>query len=41
MAELEILRTELHGLIERSNTLDPADCRADDICQILRPELGS
>lgn len=33
--ELEILRTELQGLVERSRSLDPADCNAAEICQIL------
>ena len=36
MAELEMLRSELVGLIDRSHRLDPADCTGDDICQILQ-----
>lgn len=32
---LAALETELEALVERSHTLDPADCADDDICHIL------
>lgn len=34
--QLAVLELELGQLIERSATLDPADCGADDICHILQ-----
>ncbi len=37
--ELAAMEYELELLVERSRHLDPADCGAGDICQILR--LGS
>lgn len=33
--QLTALEYELARLVERSTTLDPADCRPDDVCQIL------
>ncbi len=38
MAELAVLRADLTALIDRSHTLDPADCPPSDICQILQPD---
>jgi MerR family mercuric resistance operon transcriptional regulator len=35
MKELDILATELKQLLDRSQRLDPADCRDADICHIL------
>lgn len=35
IAELHELRVELVELLDRSATLDPADCGADDVCHIL------
>ena len=37
--QLTALRAELSQLVDRAHTLDPADCTADDICQILRANL--
>ena len=34
--QLTALRAELTQLLDRSRTLDPADCTAHDICHILR-----
>lgn len=34
--QLAVLEHELTRLVERSTTLDPADCRPDDICHMLR-----
>lgn len=36
--QLESLEQEIERLIERGDRLDPADCAADDICQILQAE---
>lgn len=33
--QLFVLEQELAQIIERSSTLDPADCRPDDICHVL------
>jgi len=33
--QLTVLEHELARLVERSATLDPADCRPDDVCHIL------
>jgi DNA-binding transcriptional MerR regulator len=33
--QLESLEQEIERLIARSDRLDPADCGADDVCQIL------
>ena len=33
---LAALETELARLVERSATLNPSDCRPDDICHVLR-----
>jgi len=33
--QLTALEYELARLVERSTTLDPADCRPDDVCHIL------
>lgn len=33
--QLASLETELTRLLERSATLDPADCRLDDICHLI------
>lgn len=38
MAELAILRADLTALVDRSHTLDPADCPAGGICHILQPD---
>jgi DNA-binding transcriptional MerR regulator len=32
---LAVLQAELEALLERSHLLDPADCSADDMCQVL------
>ncbi len=37
MRELRTLRQELEALIDRSQTLDPADCTDGQICHILGP----
>jgi DNA-binding transcriptional MerR regulator len=34
--QLAALETELAWLVQRSTTLNPADCRPDDICHVLR-----
>ncbi len=34
--ELALLETELQNLIDKSRDLDPADCTAGSVCQILR-----
>ncbi len=34
--QLAALEHELTRLVEHSTTLDPADCRPDDICHVLR-----
>lgn len=34
--QLAALETELARLVERSATLNPSDCRPDDICHVLR-----
>ena len=39
--QLTALRAELHQLLDRGRTLDPADCTAHDICHILRPAATS
>lgn len=39
--ELGVLRGELITLVERSESLDPADCTAGAICHILQPGLRS
>jgi DNA-binding transcriptional MerR regulator len=36
--QLETLEREIERLIERGDHLDPADCAADDICQILHTD---
>ncbi len=38
MRELRTLRQELEALIDRSQTLDPADCTDGQICHILGPQ---
>ncbi len=38
--QLAALEHELTQLVERSTTLDPADCRPDDICHILTSRQG-
>lgn len=38
--QLAALEEELGQLIERSDRLDPADCREGDICHILAPDEG-
>ncbi len=35
--ELAALEADLTRLVDRSRTLDPADCAGDDICHILQP----
>ena len=40
MQELRTLRRELETLIDRSKSLDPADCTDGDICHILGPSDG-
>ena len=37
ISELQQLRGDLVELLDRSSRLDPADCGADEICQILNP----
>ena len=34
---LDLLETALSGLLDRADSLDPADCGPDDICHILSP----
>jgi len=34
-AQLDALEAELNALIERSRTLDPADCGEGDVCHII------
>jgi hypothetical protein len=36
--QLAVLEHELTRLVQRSTTLDPADCRPDDICHVLTPD---
>jgi DNA-binding transcriptional MerR regulator len=35
IAELERLRTQLRRLAKRAKSLDPKDCRPDDVCHII------
>ena len=35
--ELAVLEADLTRLLDRSRTLDPADCTSGDVCHILRP----
>jgi len=39
--QLALLESELAQLLERSRRLDPADCRAGEICHIFAPEGGT
>ncbi|MGD9570907.1 MAG: heavy metal-responsive transcriptional regulator [Thermoleophilia bacterium] len=33
--EMQSLRAELEALVSRARTLDPADCRDDDVCHVV------
>jgi len=39
--ELTATRDEVRRLRERANTLDPADCHADDVCHVIRSQHAS